>query len=639
MKPPTATLAVLTALLVPGLGLGPRLAAQDVDTEALYKQVVKSTCVVATPLPKEILRLLPPLPRGVFEGILSTGALVDAERRIVVTSYQVVEWSDVVYCMFPLTAKDGSLLTDKARYKERIKDGLGIRARVLIKDKARGLALIKLDRLPVGAKPLPLAARSPAVGSTTWNIGCPEVAGQVFSVTEGKVRGVGDEKFLVDGFKPGTVYEVKARIITTTNPTNEGDTGGPLVNKAGELVGVTLTKDNARDSQQVNPFVDVSVVRSLLADKKIDLKDPVAGDPKDGPGVVGTTPAGKDPAPVPVGPVDVEDLYKKVVRSCVFIVTPLKGGYAMGSGSLIDVDKRLILTNYHVVHGSDYVYCQFPVYEKDGSIMTDKQKYIERIPTGQGIKGKVLYSNKSVDLAFVELEKLPADTPALPLAAKSVGTGATTWNIGSPGAVTQVFSITEGKVRGVGFEKFKVGGGDGLVFEVNAKMVTTTNPTNGGDSGGPLFDKRGYLVAVTQSGNVTAQQVNMFVDVTEVRAFLKDKGITIKELGDDPKPPAKGGPLDPRLKTPPAKDPVTPPAKDPGTATPPKTEPPKADPPAGAPTPADERAAADLLRRAKLFSKEEDQRPIFIDRLKEIIKKYPGTAAAKDAKRLLDDLK
>src|SRR6478672_6695020 len=62
--------------------------------------------------------------------------------------------------------------------------------------------------------------------------------------------------------------------------------------------------------------------------------------------------------------VDGEVLYKKVVKSCVFIVTPVKGGYGMGSGSLIDADKRLVLTNFHVVDEENIVFVQFPTFMK-----------------------------------------------------------------------------------------------------------------------------------------------------------------------------------------------------------------------------------------------------------------------------------
>src|SRR5687768_6983491 len=285
---------------------------------------------------------------------------------------------------------------------------------------------------------------------------------------------------------------------------------------------------------------------------------------------------------------DVEALYKKVVKSCVFIVTPAKGGYGMGSGSLIDASRRYVLTNWHVVDEEETVFIQFPVFLKDGSIMTDKQEYIKRIPAGQAIKGKVLYRDKTRDLAIVQLERIPSGTNALPLATKSIGVGATVWNIGNPGAVRQVFGITEGRVRAVGVEKFLVGGGDGNVFEIRAKMVTTTNPTNPGDSGGPLFDKRGYLVAVTQSGNTRAQNVNAFVDVTEVQSFLKEKKIQVAV--PEGESAFKPDPVDPKKD--PKKDEIVgkTPKKDEGTGnggTTPKDKDNGSTPPATA-TPADE---------------------------------------------------
>jgi Trypsin-like peptidase domain len=330
--------------------------------------------------------------------------------------------------------------------------------------------------------------------------------------------------------------------------------------------------------------------------------------------------------------IDVETLYKKVVKSCVFIVTPAKGGYGMGSGSLIDADKRLVLTNWHVVDEEDTVFVQFPVFLKDGSIMTDKQEYIKRIPAGQAIKGKVLYRDKTRDLALVQLERIPSGTKAIPLAKKSIGVGATTWNIGNPGAVKQVFGITEGKVRAVGIEKFLVGGGTpDSVFEIRARMVTTTNPTNPGDSGGPLFDKRGYQVAVTQSGSTRAQQVNSFVDVTEVRGFLNEKKMRINELSDEPDP-----------KTPPPPDPKADPKVDPKVVPEPGNGAVKPPPMVEAPptaSPADEKTAEAMLKRAKLFAEGEDNRPTFIAKLNEIIKKYPATTAGKEAKKLLTALK
>jgi hypothetical protein len=167
----------------------------------------------------------------------------------------------------------------------------------------------------------------------------------------------------------------------------------------------------------------------------------------------------------------------------------------------------------------------------------------------------------------------------------------------------------------VGQEKFTVGGEDDG-FQVSARMVTATNPINPGDSGGPLFDKRGYQVGVSESGNFSKRLVNLFVDVTEVRTMLTEKKIKIKELSDepDPKADAKDGP-EVKKGTEPKKD---------GS---------------GGASAADERSAAEKLKSAKLFSKGDEFRDEYIAKLKEVIAKWPKTDAAKEAQKLLNNLK
>ncbi len=308
-----------------------------------------------------------------------------------------------------------------------------------------------------------------------------------------------------------------------------------------------------------------------------------------------------------------EKLYQRVVKSCVFIVTPIGDiGYAMGSGSLIDAERKLVLTNWHVVDENKAVYIQFPMLKKDGSVIVDKPAYINRAKKREIAMSEVLYRDKSRDLAIVRAANVPSGTPALPIVRKSAAVGTTTWNIGSPGAVTQVFSITEGKVRAVGQEKFPVGGGDGAFF-VNARVLQSTNPTNPGDSGGPLFNKDGHIVAVTESGSRANQQVNNFIDALEVRAFLKEFAVKWKDIapGED----------DPELKTDPAsKD--KPPAKGLVEGTDPQKE----------------KDAASLLRRSKTFAEGDTNRPEYIKRLKEVSTKFPGTAAAKEAEKILKGL-
>ena len=321
-------------------------------------------------------------------------------------------------------------------------------------------------------------------------------------------------------------------------------------------------------------------------------------------------------------------LYNKNVRSAVIIHTVVtlktKEGTAReisssGSGSLIDAKRRLILTNWHVVDELKAVRVDFPLFVKKGKdevMVRATPVYESRAKKGEALLGKVLARDKSRDLAVVQVDHLPPGATAIPLARKSTEVGETVWNIGSPttgpDSDTLVFSITEGKVRAVGEREFVVGQIGVDAFKVKAKFVTASNPINPGDSGGPLFDKRGYQVAVSQSGRGGVQQVNGFIDVEEVRAFLRDNNLEVEEL--TPPEPGTGVVVEPKKGTGPA---------------------PKKELTPGVASEADEKAAAAALRAAKSFGESEDGRALYLRRLEELIKKYPATAAAKEAKKLL----
>ena len=339
--------------------------------------------------------------------------------------------------------------------------------------------------------------------------------------------------------------------------------------------------------------------------------------------------------------IDTAELYSKIVKSCVFIVSPSKGGFGSGSGSLIDADQRLVLTNEHVVDENEHVFVQFPIFTKDGKVNGDKDTYMARIPENKAIRGKVLARNHTRDLALIKLDSIPDGTKALPLARKGVQSGVRTWNIGSPGAVPQLFSMTQGLVRTVGYTEIDFGDGKPL----KATVVTATNPTNPGDSGGPLFNQDGQQVAVTQSVSNVAQQVNTFIDVSEVRAYLKELKITIKELvGEDgktigEKPTGVGkkdseipvaGPKDAVIKTVPVAKSPTAKADAPTPKVQPKVETP-------APSAADEDAARKRLNYAQNIGSGNPQR--YAEILTEVITKWPGTTAAKEAAKIKATIK
>jgi hypothetical protein len=230
--------------------------------------------------------------------------------------------------------------------------------------------------------------------------------------------------------------------------------------------------------------------------------------------------------------------------------------------------------------------------------MTDRKTYIKRIADGQAIKGKVLHVDKTRDLALVRLDKVPADTAALPLARSSIKVGEDVITIGNPGAVDWAFSTTQNKVLKVGPVEMIVNGGN-EALRIKAMMLTLSNPIGRVDWGGPVIDRRGFQVGVTESGRVGIQNALNAIDVTEVHALLKENKITLRL------PPE---PVTPRRIPPP-------------------------------PERTDEQVAADMLKRARLFADDADTRPLYVTRLKRLVEKYPDTPAGKEARKLLDNMK
>ncbi|HEY1859640.1 MAG TPA: HEAT repeat domain-containing protein [Gemmataceae bacterium] len=216
------------------------------------------------------------------------------------------------------------------------------------------------------------------------------------------------------------------------------------------------------------------------------------------------------------------DIHKHVLKSVAWILAlrdRQTGRGASGSGTLVDKEHRLVLTNHHVINQEQDLVIFFPKY-RDGQLVVSKEDYIKQIQQ-EGVKnvihGRVVAQDQGCDLALIQLDSVPEEIEALALANKSADYGETVHSVGITGASGGLWGYTPGQVRVRAYEKsWKDQGG-----EHRAKMVEATNPTNPGDSGGPLVNGRGELVAVTQAGLVGAQAINQFVDVSHAITMIE----------------------------------------------------------------------------------------------------------------------
>lgn len=178
------------------------------------------------------------------EGI-GSGFVVDTTRKWVVTNYHVVGDSKSATVIFP----DGA----KAEVE-------GWRAHYTDFDLA--LLQIKTDKKLTA---LTVAEKLPRKGESTVAIGAPQ--GLSFTASEGIVSGIrkGEE---LDQFGP----KLKGTWLQTSTPISPGSSGGPLLNRKGEVVGVNSA--SLAGAQNLNFAISCEQINRLVnVGKKIRLRE------------------------------------------------------------------------------------------------------------------------------------------------------------------------------------------------------------------------------------------------------------------------------------------------------------------------------------------------------------------------------
>jgi len=140
-----------------------------------------------------------------------------------------------------------------------------VAARVVATDPVRDLSVLRLESVPEGVQALPLAGRSCGPGDEVHSVGNSGVRGglgdgSLWWYTRGSVRQVHRRRVKVE---EGTRL---VWLVETQAPVNEGDSGGPVVDSSGKLVGVTTSYSG--DQRLVSQNVDVREVRAFLAEAR-----------------------------------------------------------------------------------------------------------------------------------------------------------------------------------------------------------------------------------------------------------------------------------------------------------------------------------------------------------------------------------
>lgn len=206
-------------------------------------------------------------------------------------------------------------------------------------------------------------------------------------------------------------------------------------------------------------------------------------------------------------------VYQDALKSTTWVLSKNSEGTSSGTGVLVDEKQKLVITNFHVVGDSRAAVIFFPEVENDEPKVT-RQHYLDNVKK-LGIRGRIIATDRKRDLALIQLERLPDNVKAIELATASISPGEDVKSVGNPGSTDALWVYTSGTVRSVYQKQFRTGAG-----EHNFKVVETQAPINSGDSGGPVLNSAGQLVAVAQAIAPNARLVSYCIDISEVKTFM-----------------------------------------------------------------------------------------------------------------------
>ncbi len=167
-----------------------------------------------------------------------SGFLYDTDGHIVTNSH-VIHGADSIEVIFS--------------------DGFSVGAQVVGEDLHSDLAVLKVEQLPDDLTPLPLANMDQiAVGQTAVALGNPFGLGG--TLTRGIISAMGRS---IPALTPFTIPQA----IQTDAPINPGNSGGPLMNLAGEVIGVNAqieTDGESRSNSGVGFAIPVSIISRVI---------------------------------------------------------------------------------------------------------------------------------------------------------------------------------------------------------------------------------------------------------------------------------------------------------------------------------------------------------------------------------------
>jgi S1-C subfamily serine protease len=423
-----------------------------------------------------------------------TGFVISVEKKWLVTCRHVLADRKSVDVFFPWR-RDSDLVTDRDEYlrnRIRLRElGLLATGKVLKASDELDLALLELDSVPAGVKAVTFAPTVPQPGDRLRVVGNRLDLETVFNLTAGPLRARGR---LADGyFWRGRKLAKNAEVLIGQLPTEEGDSGGPVLNDRGELVGVASAL--RRQCPGAAVCISAAEVRTFV-------------------GLAGAR--AEKPSASPIS--------EALLRATVW-VRPTATDIHL-AGVLIEPD--LVLTCGKRLTPGDRAGIAFPV--RDGEQwVTEREAHAD--PLSLQLRGcwgsaTVLAHDRDTGLSLLRLGSPVKFMRPVSLSPRLPRPGDPVHSMSHPGGLEFAWVYACGPVRQRG--KVAIALGEG-VRHVDALICQL--PAQAGSPGGPVLNDRGELVGILSSRE-SAQQVGYAVSAGEIARLLDSVTLDMVALPD-----------------------------------------------------------------------------------------------------------
>lgn len=160
--------------------------------------------------------------------------------------------SGVIYKSNGYIITNAHVVKDLKNLTVVLSDGTLLAGKVVCSDELSDLAIVKVDKL--GLKPITFADKTTIVsGKTAIAIGTPISLSMRNTVTKGIVCGNGV-----------SLKDSHYKLIQTDTTVNPGNSGGPLLNTKGELIGITSSKYVSMSIDNVAFAIPVDTVEYII---------------------------------------------------------------------------------------------------------------------------------------------------------------------------------------------------------------------------------------------------------------------------------------------------------------------------------------------------------------------------------------